>query len=348
MPPGWDAWLARQGTAAGYCQTSAWARINEATNAVQPVWFEVARNEGRRAGILLGIGTQHSQPGLRPLIARLARGTRFLVCHEGPVLVPGAEKEAPALLEDLLTQIEGFARQNDVREIRFAGPPPLASWLEQPAATDVFGQFGYRMTEWRTRLVDLTANETLLHGHVKHSVRKGIRKCVDAGVRVRRCESRDEYLQRFCAAYYEKTPAGERNAVARRSEAFWAADRDRHYRFFVAEDRDGTTLATLGTYAFNGVATEIMSLRTRAGQACNLPAQDLLHWEAFLAHKAAGDRWFDLAGYSPDPQTEKEAGIRRFKEKWGGVERLVPRFARSREPAAVRLARRLLARPPAE
>ena len=27
---------------------------------------------------------------------------------------------------------------------------------------------------------------------------------------------------------------------------------------------------------------------------------------------------FDLAGVAPEPANQKEAGIRRFKEKWGG------------------------------
>ena len=55
-----------------------------------------------------------------------------------------------------------------------------------------------------------------------------------------------------------------------------------------------------------------------------------------LFHKRAGDRYFNLAGYSPAPANEKEAGIRRFKEKWGGDERSVPTFTWTREPPLLR------------
>ena len=106
----------------------------------------------------------------------------------------------------------------------------------------------------------------------------------------------------------------------------WNIDGGRHYRFFVAQDANGRVLATLGSYRFNRLATEIMSHRTDASFEENLPAQDLLHWHMFKAHKSAGDRWFNLAGYSPDPGNHKEAGIRRFKKKWGGREVSVSKY----------------------
>lgn len=348
LPTDWDRWLAQRGASAGFCQTSAWARINETTNGVKPLWLGVTRNGELRAGALFGIQTQssHLGRGLRSLFGQVLRGRdeRSLVCYEGPVLAHDGQGEAPALLTGLLSQIEAWARENDIRHIRFGGPPPLASWIESAAVADVFAQFGYEMTDWRTALVDLAPDEPTLRGNLKHAARKGIKKCVEAGLHVRRCETHDEFMHQFCAAYHENNSSDDAGAVSRRNEKFWHADAERHYRFFVAEDGDGTVLATLGTYAYNGVATEIMSRRTVASNASNIPAQDLLHWEVMLTHKAVGDRWFNLAGYSPAPATDKEAGIRRFKEKWGGIERRVPQFARRREPAPVRIARKLLSR----
>ena len=29
-------------------------------------------------------------------------------------------------------------------------------------------------------------------------------------------------------------------------------------------------------------------------------------------------KYYDLAGYNPNPQSEKEKGIMRYKKKWGG------------------------------
>ena len=87
-----------------------------------------------------------------------------------------------------------------------------------------------------------------------------------------------------------------------------------------------------------------MSGRTSVGRACNLPAQDLLHWAAFQRHKNAGDRWFNLAGYSPAPINAKEDGIRRFKAKWGGREIAIPQYTRDDPPLRFRLLRRLAGR----
>ncbi len=83
-----------------------------------------------------------------------------------------------------------------------------------------------------------------------------------------------------------------------------------------------------------------MSVVTEFGRTSKQPAQDLLHWEDFSNHKAAGDTTFNLAGFNPAPTDAKEAGIRRFKEKWGGRIVEVPQFEREKAPLRTRLARR--------
>ena len=95
-------------------------------------------------------------------------------------------------------------------------------------------------------------------------------------------------------------------------------DRNGYYHYFIAESINGSTLATLGMYIFNGVATEIMSTLAPEALKLKVPAQDILHWEMMLEAKHLGCLTFDLAGINTNPQTPKEIGIRRFKEKWGG------------------------------
>jgi hypothetical protein len=104
-----------------------------------------------------------------------------------------------------------------------------------------------------------------------------------------------------------------------RGLAMWDHNDSGVYTWFVALDESGDPVGTLGTYRHAGVATEVMSARD-PGFA--LPSQDLLHWEVIRHHRDAGDQLFDLAGFAPEPADPKEAGIRRFKEKWGG--RVVP------------------------
>jgi lipid II:glycine glycyltransferase (peptidoglycan interpeptide bridge formation enzyme) len=49
-----------------------------------------------------------------------------------------------------------------------------------------------------------------------------------------------------------------------------------------------------------------------------LYANDAIKWAVIEYGKKKGNKLYDLTGVSPSPETEKEKGIRRFKEKWGG------------------------------
>jgi len=121
----------------------------------------------------------------------------------------------------------------------------------------------------------------------------------------------------------------------------WQSTQCNYYNYFIAKDKAGVVLAVLGTYHYNGMVTEIASHRTKASYGVNLPVQDLLHWEIMKFHKARGDQYFDLAGYSPDPQTPKEQGIRAFKEKWGGREINISTYTKDLSPLWFRIARKI-------
>src|SRR4051812_24850859 len=82
----WDGWLTRQGYDAGFLQSSAWARIDDAVNGTRHRLVVVRDAPGSaapRAGALLGQSMVRLAP--RILVARVARRT-VLECHEGPVL----------------------------------------------------------------------------------------------------------------------------------------------------------------------------------------------------------------------------------------------------------------------
>jgi lipid II:glycine glycyltransferase (peptidoglycan interpeptide bridge formation enzyme) len=128
----------------------------------------------------------------------------------------------------------------------------------------------------------------------------------------------------FYAAYTASVDGFDRS----RGRAVHELDTARRYAYWVACDAEGAVLATLGTYRYGDLLTEIMSARTPAGVAAGLPAQDMLHWEVMRDHRGSGGRWFDLAGYAEAPGTPKEEGIRRFKRKWAGREVSTPTFTK--------------------
>jgi len=271
---------------------------------------------------------------LRHHVAGQAGGT--LECFEGPVLpVDNIQR----CLRDILLQVSELAQRLGVNRVRFGGAPVLAPWAGSKDAGTVFREFGYGETNWLTRVVDLMRDEEALRRDLKQAARKGVRKSREAGLTIKHCETFKEFIAIFCRAYYEAADPNENQFFLPRGEAIWRADEDRRYRFFVIEDPEGNVHATLGTYRYQGVVTEIMSGRTSFGKASKLPAQDLLHWETMLYHKRCGDRYFNLAGYSPNPANEKELGIRRFKEKWGGREISVPSYTWIHEPGYLRAGR---------
>jgi hypothetical protein len=258
-------------------------------------------------------------------------------CLDGPVVPVACDTDR---LQEILRGIDEVAARAGAETVRVGPLPTLSPRAGDPVAAGVFASRGYKRTEWRTRVVSLEADAALLDSFRK-SARKAIRRAQEEEVTVVRCRTFEEYLALFVEPYAAANAIGDAIAGSTR---LWDLDAGRAYRFFAALSSSGDVLATLGTYRFNGMATEVMSARTPAGREHSGPAQDLVHWEAFRYHRAEGDRLFDLAGYAPEPADAKEAGIRRFKEKFGGREITIDRFERAMSQPARRLSRALIRR----
>jgi hypothetical protein len=310
----WDGWLAEQGGEAGFLQTSTWARVNAAINNVDSHLVLLRDGDGQiKAGALVGARRAGG------LVGRV-RGGAALDCFEGPVVAAG---ENDAAVERVVETAESLMPR---ATLTWHGRPASASADAHRALEAVLGPRGYEAAPWATSVVNLDDDEDVLAGRCNPAARKAVRRARRAGLAVVRCMTRDEYVARFLGSYEEANPG---RAHPFREAAVWDLDRDDYYRFYIAVDSRGDVHATLGTYRFNGMATEISSSRTPVGVESGLPAQDLLHWEVLLAHRELGDRLFNLAGYAPDPTDAKEHGIKRFKQKWGGRDVTYARFRRS-------------------
>ncbi len=160
-----------------------------------------------------------------------------------------------------------------------------------------------------------------------------------AGVYLRKCETKSSFIHDFCEEYYSESWSEER---LDRMERQWDLTDHQFYSYYVAVSKNEEILGVLGTYNFNGYITERLSKRTSVGKKSNLPVQDFLHWAIMECCRGAGDQWFDLAGFSPTPQSEGEKGIRFFKEKWGGELREAPFFLKDCRPSWLALLRKIL------
>jgi lipid II:glycine glycyltransferase (peptidoglycan interpeptide bridge formation enzyme) len=202
----------------------------------------------------------------------------------------------------------------------------------------MFAQRGFLSSRWGTFLTDLTRDETSLWASIDHSGRKCVKKARTMGATVVRMNSFEDYVTRFYGPYCAvEIAAGRSPNPVSVSEAMWREDTERYYRYYIVASAEGETLATLGMYLFNSVATETASALTPLAYSQKIPAQDLLHWELMLEAKRSGCHTFDLAGVSPDPTDAKSEGIRRFKQKWGGVYSEYSRFELTRAGALASL-----------
>jgi hypothetical protein len=303
----WSTFVAAQGHNAGFLQTASWARIEAAANGAAHRVIEIPDAAGPiRAGALISI---HRVP--RRLVGLPRSADVVINCSDGPVYSEGDTRG----LREVLAAIDATAASLEATAVRMRGLPPAGGRADAPEIVAIFSDLGYRVTHWATSLVALD-DDADMRARLKPAARKAIRRAHEAGVVVRRCETREEFARRFVAPYSQWTARNE--AFTGQTLAMWDADEDRAYHYFVAL-LDDRPIATLGTYRWNGVATEIMSGRAPDSPPA-VPAQDLIHWEAFRTQRELGDRVFDLAGYNPEPGSAKEQGIRRFKLKWGGSE----------------------------
>ena len=299
-PEDWDIWVQSCEAQAGFGQSAARAAI---VNALQDAPSYALRTDNEKAGALITHLPAQSS----------------LLCLEGPVLTPEA---TPADLTELLNRINALSSSLKIQKIEILNPPVRAIWTQNKSFQDIFKQCGFHIQQWGTYLLDLSLDEDALFENFSHAARKGIRKCEKNGLYVEECLKEDAFLSEFISSYYEEETSDALQDRIKRSMTWWRLNTEngRIYRFFIVKNKKDAVMATLGTYHWQGIVTEIMSHRTQAGQNDNTPAQDLLHWEIFKTHKNAGHKFFNMAGFNPQNRSKKEEGIRRFKAKWGGQE----------------------------
>lgn len=308
-PVGWRSIL-EETDWAGFCQTPERAWFLAEVERAKPLYIEVRRKQAVQAAALFLKRYLHRRgwPIYLPCYPTLH-------CQDGPMLTNGQDFES---LERLLVWLKAYARETSALRIsgtfsRTAPPEHLE------ACAVVLRRQGFAVSPWGTFLVDLNLEEEQLLKGLDYSVRKNIRKCQDLGISCRHMGNIEEFERIF----FETYKASE-NAYGRSCNPFssfrplFSSPIDRFYDYFVACTPEGTPLATLGLYCFNRTGTETASTLTPLAYERKIPAQDLLHWHVIKFAKEKGMSLFDLAGVNPEPLTDKERGIHRFKKKWGG------------------------------
>jgi hypothetical protein len=304
-PPGWNEFLSRNASGTFY-QTSFYAAYAEKEAGLKP-FFLRAEEDGRVAGQLLLLkGSRfHGLLANSPLHSVTTRVARTLFTSFSWVYAPAAENDEAArvLLEKVLREAKGKRVS--------CSPHPLAPF------ESAFASAGFKSKKWATFLIDLSKSEDELWGGVDKACRKLVNRTLEQ-VEVKQVENEAEYAK-YHAVLNENR---RRNRVTpyRYSPLLWKIWRDSGTgAVFIAVDKsDGSVLAGLGVSSFNGYLNEWGAGTANAAIEKHVYAQDAIKWSVLKWGKQLGARYYDFTGVNPAPANEKEKGIYRFKEKWGG------------------------------
>ena len=344
-PFGWEKRLLSAGLEASFLQTGFWGNLLQLLDKARPIFLEVkARNE-----IVASLMVMHLIPYDRHT-GREARNIKsflkgkyggWLEFTGGPTFYgPGRVDEA---LNLILAWISNYSRNNKLNLINMGGLSPCSQYLSNEKVAEVFKSFGYYRRPWATYLVDLTPDVDTLWMNLAHSARKGVKRSQRLEVSVECVKTWNEYIEKFLAPYKlcNKVDGSKIPPLSVVKQAWNQPHYNDFYQYYVAVNSEGQTLGVLGMSVFNGVATEIMSARTPEAFSRKIPAQDILHWEMFLDAKRMGCHTFDMGGVNPHPTNSKEAGIKRFKAKFGGRYVEYGTYRKVFRPFAYRLLARL-------
>jgi len=317
---GWDEQLNAAQTEGGLCQSSYWARVIQRVDQAKPIYLS-AKDGDRTVAQLLLFQKPPFDRQARRRVSKLKGLWRkqidTLEFLDGPVL--HGQGNAREILVGLLKWMERYALVHGIGVVRSGGFAITSQTAQLPEIRMTFKEFGYQSSLWASLVIDLRVDEESLWRGLDHAARKCIKKCEREGVSVRRITDFQDYVENFHKPYaLSKEAYGSTPSPLHVQQVMFEEDMKGYNAFFVAESQGGQVLATLGMYVFNGVATEMASALTPAAQQSKIPAQDILHWEMIKYARANGCHTFNLAGVAPEPRDAREAGIRRFKEKWGG------------------------------
>lgn len=186
---------------------------------------------------------------------------------------------------------------------------------------------GYSGRKWATILVDLRKDENELEEALEYSAKKCINKNKRDKIEVTTVKDPAEY-EKYCLLMYDFMRM-RRNRLPYFTPPMWLFLRNKEKCMEIFVAKQGTDMqGGLGILYFNGIVFEIAAWRSDHAIKNNLYIGDAIKWEVIRWAKKNGHSVYDLGGVNPNPSTDKERGIKRFKEKWGGSEIVYPEYSK--------------------
>ena len=175
----------------------------------------------------------------------------------------------------------------------------------------------FNLIKWSTFIIDLTKPKDELYNNIeKSSGRKNIQRSIKRGISV------EEVNENNLREYFDlvNLSKGERGGLKTNYDYFhkvWKTLEPYGRRGFLAR-KDSKPISGLLISCLSGHIIEAGVARSFADKDSMYYSQDLIRWKIIEWGIENNMKWYNLAGFNPNPSTPKEEGILRYKRKWGG------------------------------
>jgi hypothetical protein len=216
----------------------------------------------------------------------------------------------PNLVDDICKSLYNFCIQPEHQKTIIIGTefPLLAESLKNLKNPFI-------IKPWATFLINLSENlEVIWEKMDKHSAQKNIKRSENRGVTISEITDKDLFT---IFKLIQKTKGEKETASFDNVKKMWHHLHNIGMHGFLAfygNDPIGGIMAS----SFNGYINEFGIARTQKDSEAKLYSQDLLKWHLIKWGKNKNLKYYDLTGVNPNPSNQKEEGIYRYKQKWGG------------------------------
>ena len=175
----------------------------------------------------------------------------------------------------------------------------------------------FSLTNWSTFVIDLSKSKDELFNNIeKNSGRKNIQRAIKNGIIVEQINDKNlfEYFELLNSA--KSNRGGLKNNFEYFSKV-WKMMEPYGRKGFLAK-KGSKPISGLYFSSLSGHMIENGVARSLDDKTNAFYSQDLLRWKIIEWGLENNMKWYNLAGFNPNPTSDAEKGILRYKQKWGG------------------------------
>jgi lipid II:glycine glycyltransferase (peptidoglycan interpeptide bridge formation enzyme) len=306
----WDTPLLQNDSSTIY-QSFYWAKLYEDVYESKP-FFLFVKNNGKIIGqLLLFIHSKYYWQNANLVFKKV--GTKFklgsiISWHYGPVIHDN--KQMLEITKELTKQINSIAMENDIIFINGSfNPLSLTSDIS-------FLDNGYSKKQWGTYIIELSNQKVdsffdKLDKKTRYDIRKGISNNLKFEVSDQK-DTIDEYIE---LKHLEREKVNLKTSrVPEYNQKYWEyLANNNHLKLFVARLKNEMIGGILGiSFNRNIVQHGVLNIKKE------LFGGPFLTWNAIKWSIENNYKTFDMGGFNPNPESNKEKSIDYFKSRWNG------------------------------